>query len=619
MFDIKEQVRKLPEKPGVYLMKDKYGNIIYVGKSKSLKKRVSSYFRGFNSHAPKVQSMIINIEEFEYIMTDTEVEALILEANLIKKYHPKFNILLRDDKQYPYIKITTKDKYPRVFMTRLYYRDGNRYFGPFTSVDAVKKTIEVLNKIYPFRQCSKKIEGGKERPCLNFHIGKCMGPCTGEVDPKAYTDMIEKIIRFLSGKDAELIAELQAKMHEEAEKLNFEKAADLRNQVMALKSLTEKQKIVSTSDVNQDVIALDIKEGLACVMMFIVRGGKLLGREEFIFEEVDETQRMDILSSFLLQYYSGANFIPGEILLESEVQDGPLMEKWLSEKAEGKVVIAVPKRGEKKKMMDMVKENAIEYLEKFTEKIRREIETKNILSKQLKSVIGEDVHRIEAYDISNLYGVYSVGSLVVFEGGKKKKSDYRRFKIKRVQGANDYASMREIINRRFVRGLSEIEKIKAIGLTGEEKFSVFPDLLLIDGGKGHVNVVLDELNKLGIDIPVAGMVKDDYHRTDKLYYQGEFYDIKLTRQLFKFVTEIQDEVHRFAIDHHKSLRTKAMTYSVLEEIDGVGKSRRIELIKHFKSIDNIKKATLEEIQEVNGINRKVAENVYNFFREVEDE
>lgn len=617
MFDIKEQLKTLPEKPGVYLMKDASGEIIYVGKSKKLKDRVSSYFRAFNSHAPKVQTMVVNIKEFEYIITDTEMEALILEANLVKKHQPRFNILLKDDKKYPYIKVTTSEPFPRVYMTREYIRGTGKYFGPYTSVDAVNKTLEVLHKIYPIRKCNKKIDGIKvERPCLNFHIHQCIGPCKGDVHMDDYKKYIDEIMVFLSGDKRDVIKHLTDDMEKASMELEFEKAAEFRDQIMALKNLSERQKVVFESDKNQDVIGLYRDEEGACIMLFYIRDGKILGREHHIFDDVKGIESSTLIGTFMMQYYSGATFIPNEILLMEQPDDHALLSQWLTKFRGTKVSLTVPKIGEKKKLVNMVIENAKEYYIKFATKIHHEKEMSMTIMSGLKDILDlESIpRRIEAYDISNLYGIYAVGSMVVFENTKKKRSDYRRFKVKTIEGANDYGSMQEVLYRRFRRGLEEQKVIKESGISDTSKFSTFPDLLLIDGGKGQVNAVQQIMDAFGLDIPVAGMVKDDRHRTRDLVYNNELCNVKEQREIFHFITRIQDEVHRYAIEYHKSLRMKGMLVSVLDEIEGVGAKRKRALLTHLKSVDNIKNASFEELLEVPGMNKKVAQKVYDFFK-----
>ena len=612
-LEIKEQLKKLPEKPGVYLMKDKYGNIIYVGKSKNLKNRVRSYFVAISSHPPKVKAMVMNVFEFEYIITDTEMEALILEANLIKKYMPRFNVMLKDDKNYPYIKVTSKEKFPRVFMTRNVIKDGNLYFGPYTSAEAVKETVNVLNKIFPIRKCSRNLDKKNSRPCLNFYINKCMGPCSVDVDVNEYRGYVNEIIKFLSGSNEELLKSLEEKMYGFAETQEFEKAAEVRNQINAIKEIGNKQKIISQKNIDQDIVALSWGEEYSCFMVFYVRGGKLLGRTEKIVENIENFNESQMIGAFVKQYYINSDFLPGEIIIQKDFENKELIEEYLTEKKRMKVEFTIPKKGDKFKLLNMAFVNAEEYLSKFRGKIEKQINEKKILAESFRKIFGEDIFRIESYDISNIYGVYNVASMVVYEDFEKKKNDYRRFKIKTFSGQDDYGSMREVLERRFRHGLSEIESIKENGISGNEKFSFFPDLILVDGGKGQVSSAKKILNSFGIDIPVAGMVKNRKHITDKLYYEGEDFDIRDNGLLYSFLGKLQEEVHRFAIEYHRTLRTSGMMNSVLEEIDGVGKKRRIELIKHFKSIDNIKKASIEDLKEVKGITETVAKNIYVYF------
>lgn len=615
--DIKKQLKTLPEKPGVYIMKDKYGNVIYVGKSKKLKDRVTSYFRGFNSHSPKTQAMVTNIHEFDYIITDTEVEALILEANLIKKYMPRFNVMLKDDRHYPFIRITVKEKYPRVFMTRTVVKDGSRYFGPYTSAEAVKQTLNVIHKVFPIRKCNKNLELKGQRHCLNYHIGKCLGPCASDVPVSVYDALVQEIIRFLSGDSNKLLKDLAEKMMMSAEALEYEKAAEYRNQISSIKELNTKQKVMSDKDIDQDVVALACDEDYACFMTFFIRGGKLLGRDERIIENIEGLDQQALLSAFIKQHYVTAEFLPKEIIIQSLYDDYGLIEGYLSQRKGVKVKVIIPKKGEKLKLLRMAEANAFEYLSKFKERIDKEVYERKVIQSALEEIVGEDIYRIESFDISNISGVFTVASMVVYENFKKKKTDYRRFKIKTIVGQDDYGSMDEVITRRFRHGLEDIEKIKEFGLTGKEKFAVFPDLLLIDGGKGQVNVAKNVLAKLGLNIPVAGMVKNNYHITEKLYFEGEMYSIKDNQVLYSFLGKVQEEVHRFAIEYHKTLRKAGMVYSVLEEISGVGKKRRIALIKKFKSIERIKDATIDELLAVDGVSLNIAENIYKFFNEEE--
>ena len=612
MFNIEEQVKKLPKSPGVYIMKDKNGVIIYIGKSKDLSKRVKSYFRSFNSKRLKVQTMVKNVHEFEYFITDTEQEALILEANLIKKHMPRFNILLRDDKKYPYICVSLSEEYPRVFMTRDLKKDGNRYFGPYTSAYAVHTTIDAINNSFNIRKCNRDLSKSYERPCLNFHIKKCLGPCTGRVNHGKYMEKVDEIIEILDGNQNILMDALEKQMKTAASNLNFEIAADYRDKIDAIKALQEKQRINSVKGEIYDVISYYQTEDQICIMVFFIRGGNLIGRDKFTF---DSDKVDDVLSSFILQFYSGIKMIPKNILVKEAIEDQNIIENWLSDIKGKKVTITVPKIGEKKKLVDLVTKNAKEFILKFEEKINFEKKFINSSLGQLKNLLDlEDLHRIEAYDISNIYGVYSVGSMVVYENGKKKSNAYRRFKIKTVEGSDDYTSMQEVIYRRFRRGKDELERINKNELTVDHgKFNLFPNLLLIDGGKGHVNVVQKVLNALNIDIPVCGMVKDAFHKTRGLYYNGKEIHFGQNKFAYQLIYKIQEEVHRFAINYHKSLRRSNMTKSVLDEISGVGESRKIALMKHFEKIENVKKASVDELCEVKGISGKIADKIYSFF------
>jgi len=618
MFNIEEELKKLPDKPGVYLMKDKDDQIIYVGKAVSLKKRVRQYFQSSKNHTPKVNAMVKNIAEFEYIITDTEVEALILEANLIKKHKPKYNILLRDDKQYPYIKITTNEKFPRVMKTRRIVKDGAKYFGPYTSVGAVNDTLEIINNLYPLRTCNMNFNKNekRQRPCLNYYIGKCLGPCYYDVDENDYMEMIDEIIMFLNGKEEKLIEIMENKMKEAAKKLDFENAAKYRDKINSLNLMLEKQKIVSTTAmVDQDIIGVATGIDEACVQIFFVRGGKITGREHFILTDTEYQSRSDIISSFIKQFYIGTSYVPKEILVEEEFEDIDAVASWLSEKRGSKVNVKIPKRGEKNLLIEMVRKNAIDMLDKYGEKMKRKIEGNEKALNELKEALNLSnmPRRIEAFDISNIQGVESVGSMVVFENGQPKKSDYRRFKIKTVVGPDDYGSMEEIIFRRFNRGLEEKDMIEK-NIISVESFSVFPDLIMIDGGKGQVNVAKKVLKNFGINIPVCGLVKDDFHRTRAITYEDEEIVLPSNSESFKLITRIQDEAHRFAITYHRSLRDKKMIKSVLDDIKGIGDKRKKALLRAFGSVDNIKNATVEELASIEGMNRLAAQQVYDFFR-----
>ena len=620
MFDIKEKLKTLPDKPGVYMMRNEKQEIIYVGKAISLKNRVRQYFQSSKNHPPKVRAMVSHINTFEYIVTDTELEALILECNLIKENRPKYNVLLRDDKTYPYIKVTINEEYPRVIKTRKVIKDKAKYFGPYTNIGALNETLEVIHNLYPIRTCSKNIERmieNKERPCLNYHIKKCIGPCTGLVNKEEYMHIVQEIIMFLDGKEDELIRKIEEKMKEAASAMDFEKAAKYRDQVIALNSIIEKQKIVSTNEQDQDVIAMAQGENDSWIQVFFIRKGKLVKREHFILKNTEQDSKQEIVSSFLKQFYSGTTFIPKEILIEEHVEDLEVLEEWLTNKRGNRVNLKVPQKGEKKELLDMVKKNAFMTMEQATTINQLEKERTEDTLQELGDLLclDEAPYRIESYDISNIQGVESVGSMVVFEGGKSKNRDYRRFKIKTVKGPNDYASLEEIITRRFKRGLEETQDIinQSIEMT-EGKFAIFPDLIMVDGGFGQVTSVKKALDSLKLSIPVCGMIKDERHRTKGLVYEGKEVYIEKISNLFRLITKIQDEVHRFAITYHRSLRKKNTLSSILEEIPGIGETRRKSLMAHFESIDKIRNATIEELLEVKGMNRQVAENIIQFFK-----
>lgn len=601
MFDIQEHLKQLPAEPGVYLMKDKFDNIIYVGKAKILKNRVRQYFQSSKNHSSKVKSMVKNIDKFEYIITDSELEALILECNLIKKYKPKYNVLLRDDKTYPYIKVTTNEDFPRVLKVRKVIKDKAKYFGPYTNTTAVNDTLDIIKNIYPIRTCNIDIERAIKtnmRPCLNLHIKRCVGPCTGNVTKEEYNKMIEEIILFLSGKEEKLIDILKEKMNKCAMDFNFEEAAIYRDKIKSLEDMMEKQKIdTSTSDLNQDVIAMARAHDEACVQVFFVRNGKIVGREHFILEGVMDSTRESILGSFVKQFYMEQEYVPKEIIIEDEIEDSFILSEWLSSKKGQKVTIRVPQKGEKKSLIEMVRKNAIEYLEKFSDMNKRKYEKSIGALEELKQILNLDniPKRIESFDISNIQGVDSIGSMVVFTNGKKDKKEYRRYKIKTVIGPNDYDSMAEIVERRL-------------------KYGDFPDLMLLDGGKGQVNAVKKVLNKYNVEIPLWGMYKDDKHRTKGLISQEKEIELDRTSNLYRFVASIQEEVHNYAISYHRSLRNKSLTKSELDDIQGIGEKRKKALLNHFKDIEAIKKATFEELLEVEGMNKTSSESVYNYFR-----
>jgi excinuclease ABC subunit C len=617
LFDFEYQLKILPDKPGVYLMKNSLGEVIYVGKAKVLKNRVRQYFQSSKNHSEKVKAMVKNIAEFEYIVTDSEMEALILECNLIKKYRPRYNILLKDDKHYPFIKVTTNEDFPRVFMTRIHAKDGAKYFGPYTDYGAVYETLDLIKKVFPLRTCKMSIKDGetKARPCLNYHIGLCSAPCAAFDTKENYGKTVQNIIDLLSGKDKQIAKDLRHQMEVAAESLEFEKAAALRDKVIAVEKIVEKQKIIIGNFEDEDFISIFSDEFDTCAMIFFLRDGKVVGREHYMLESTSGIEKGEIISDFIKEFYGGTAFIPKSIYVP-ETEDGELLEQWLTMKRESKVWIKVPQRGDKKDLLEMVAKNAKLTMEQFKTKIKQDKEIHKTALKELAEVLEleEMPTRIEAYDISNIQGVDSVGSMIVFEGGKAKNSDYRRFKIKSVIGANDYDSMREILTRRFKHGLEEIEKIKERNLElSAGKFCVFPDLILMDGGKGQVNIALEVLQNLNIDIPVCGMVKDDKHNTRGLIYNNNEVFMRPSSNSMHLITRIQDEVHRFAITYHRSLRDKRVLHSVLEDIPNVGEKRRKELLKKFGSIENIKNATMEELLETDSIDKKAAQNIIDYF------
>ncbi|ENY8961764.1 excinuclease ABC subunit UvrC [Clostridioides difficile] len=605
MFDIQEHLKKLPSEPGVYLMKDKYDHIIYVGKAISLKNRVRQYFQSSKNHTSKVKSMVKNIYKFEYIITDSELEALILECNLIKRYRPKYNVVLRDDKTYPYIKVTTNEDYPRILKVRRVLKDKAKYFGPYTNITAVNDTLELISSTYPIRSCKIDIDKAiknKTRPCLNLHINKCLGPCTGNVSKEEYGKMIEEIIMCLSGKEEKLMELLKEKMNESSMSFRFEEAAVYRDKIKSLEEMIQKQKIDATvSDLNQDVVAMARAHNEACVQVFFIRNGKIVGREHFILEGVMDSPRASILSSFVKQFYNEQEYIPKELIIEDEIEDSSILEEWLSSKKGQKVTIRVPQKGEKKSLVEMVRKNAVEYLEKFSDMNKRKYEKSIGALEELKQILNLEKLpiRIEAYDISNIQGVDSIGSMVVYTNAKKDKKEYRRYKIKTVIGPNDYDSMAEIVDRRLKHGN-------------------LPDLILLDGGKGQVSAVKKVLELNDVDIPLWGMYKDDKHRTKGLICKEKEIELNKTTNLYRFIASIQEEVHNYAITYHRSLRNKALTKSILDDIQGIGEKRKKSLLNHFKDVEAIKKATMEELLEVDGMNKSIADNVYNFFRKEEN-
>lgn len=618
MFDFQHQLKILPDKPGVYIMKNSLGEVIYVGKAKVLKNRVRQYFQNSKNHSEKVRAMVKNIAEFEYIVTDSEMEALILECNLIKKYSPRYNIALKDDKFYPFIKITTNEDFPRVYVTRNFAKDGNRYFGPYTNGTAVYEVMGLIKKLFPLRTCKKAIvEGGEPtRACLNYHINLCKAPCAGYISKAEYWEMIDEIINILNGTDTSIIKNLKLEMEKAAEELEFEKAAKIRDRILAIELISEKQKMFTVKEGDEDFIDLYTDEKDGCAQVFFVREGKVTGREHFMIENIGDDPVKEVISSFIASFYGGTAQIPKTIYVPEEIEDQELIEKFLTEKRGSKVWIKVPKKGDKKNLLDMVRNNAKIMLDQFKEKMVEEKELNKSALTELADVLGLDSlpARIEAYDISNIQGVDSVGTMVVFENGKAKNSDYRRFKIKSVKGPNDYESMREILSRRFSHGLEEVNKIKERNLEySKGKFCIFPDLIMMDGGKGQVNIALEVLKDFGIEIPVCGLVKDDKHRTRGIIFNNEEILIRRGSGLMNLITRVQDEVHRYAITYHRSLRDKRTLHSILEDIPRIGEKRRRNLLMKFGSIDNIKKASMEELLDTPGIDKRVAESIKQYF------
>nr|WP_279289610.1 excinuclease ABC subunit UvrC [Clostridium gasigenes] len=610
----------MPDKPGVYLMKNTLGEIIYVGKAKILKNRVKSYFQKSKNHSEKVRVLVKNISEFEYIVTDTEMEALILECNLIKKHSPRYNIALKDDKFYPFIKITINDDYPRVFVTRNYAKDGSKYFGPYTNGTAVYETITLINKIFPLRTCRLVIkeDGEAIRPCLNYHIKKCLGPCSGYISKKQYGEMIKEIMDILNGTDKTVVNELKSEMESASMKLEFEKAAKLRDKILAIEAIVEKQKIFKTMEGDEDFINIYQDEKDSCVQIFFSRDGKITGRENFIFENTVDDNVGEVLSQFITSFYGSTAKVP-RYIYAPEIADLELIEEFLTIKRGSKVFVRIPQKGQKKEMLEMVKNNGKITLEQFKDKFLRDKEINKTSLSELKDLLDLDElpFRIEAYDISNIQGVDSVGTMVAFEEGRPKNSDYRRFRIKSVKGANDYDSMREILERRFKRGLEEIKSIQEKNIKfSSGKFSSFPDVIMMDGGKGQVNIALAVLESLNISIPVCGLVKDDKHQTRGLIYNNEELVINRGSNLMQMIRRIQDEVHRFAITYHRSLRDKRTLHSILEDIPNVGEKRRKSLLIKFGSVDNIKNANLQELLETPSIDKKAAESIVRYFNKI---
>ncbi len=617
MFDIREELKKLPASPGVYIMRDASDSVLYVGKAVNLHNRVYSYFRKITGRGPQIERMVQRVSWFEYIVTDSELEALVLENNLIKEHRPPYNTMLKDDKTYPYIKVTLGEAFPRVLFSREMKKDKSKYFGPFPSAGAVRETIELLNKLFFLRTCSRRLpeDIGKERPCLNFHIHQCKAPCQGYITEENYRENVERALKFLSGDYGLLLNELKARLESAAERLDFEEASRIKEMYLSVQAVAQRQKLSDADGEDRDIIAAYMDGGDAVVQVFFVREGRLIGREHYYMTQVSEEDRAGVLSVFVRQFYAGTPFVPAELMLQEELEDAALLEEWLSAKRGTKVRLLFPRRGNKEKLVELAAKNAELVLSQDRERIRREEGRTIGAAKEIAELLGlSGASRMEAYDISNISGFANVGSMVVFEKGKPKKSDYRKFRIKTVSGPDDYACMREVLTRRFIHGMEEREKE-----TAEEygSFTRFPDLLLMDGGKGQVNIALEVLAELKLDIPVCGMVKDDHHRTRGLYYQNEEIPIDTHSEGFKLITRIQDEAHRFAIEFHRSLRSKSQIQSVLDEIPGVGPKRRKALQTTFSSIAEIRQASMEELAAVPGIPMKAAKEIWGYFHEDE--
>ncbi|MCR5666042.1 MAG: excinuclease ABC subunit UvrC [Eubacterium sp.] len=617
MFDIPEELKKLPDRPGVYLMHDKNDAIIYVGKAVSLKNRVRQYFQSSRNKTAKIEKMVSLIDHFEYIITDSELEALVLECNLIKEHRPKYNTMLTDDKSYPYIKVTLGEQFPRVLFSRQMKKDKSKYFGPYTSSESVRETIELLTKLYKIRSCNRVLprDIGKERPCLNYHIKRCYAPCQGSISEEEYKKNIEEVLRFLNGDYSKILSLIEGKMKTAAEELDFEKATEYRELLKSVQQIAQKQKITHSDGEDKDIIAMAKQQEDAVIQVFFVRGGRMIGREHFYMKIPADDDNGRILNSFVKQFYAGTPYIPKELMLQEEVEDADLLAEWLSEKKGRKVYVRVPQKGAKEKLVELAAKNAKMVLDQDADRIKREEGRTIGAVKEIASLLGlRGIERMEAYDISNTSGYQSVGSMVVFEKGKPQRSDYRKFKLKTVIGPDDYASMREVLTRRFTHGKNELEELEEKGLTKEMgSFTRFPDLIMMDGGKGQVNIALEVLEELGLNIPVCGMVKDDHHRTRGLYFENEELPIDTRSEGFQLITRIQDEAHRFAIEYHRSLRGKGQVHSVLDDIDGIGPKRRKALMKHFVGIEQIKNATEEELAALPEMNAQAAQSVYRFF------
>ena len=616
-FNIQEELKKLPDQPGVYIMHDKTDAIIYIGKAKSLTKRVHQYFQPSHDEGIKKRQMVEHIEYFEYIITDSELEALVLECNLIKEHCPKYNTMLRDDKTYPYIKVTVGETFPRVMFSRQMKKDRSRYFGPYTSAGAVKDTIDLINKIYGLRTCNRKLprDIGLDRACLNYHIHKCDAPCQGYITPEEYNNKVSGVLEFLNGNYTPVIKMLTEKMEQASEELEFEKAAEYRNLLSSVKQVAQKQKITNADGEDKDIIALANDDTDAVVQVFFIRGGKLIGRDHFHVRVGTEQSEDNILNNFVKQFYSGTPFIPREIMLQKKIEDMDILEQWLTEKRGRKVIIKVPQKGMKEKLVELAKKNALLVLSQDKERIKREEGRTIGAVKEIEKLLGlSNLNRMEAFDISNINGFETVGSMIVYEKGKPKRSDYRKFKLKTITGPDDYGSMHEVLTRRFVHGIDEKKQLSEKNLPDEVgSFNRFPDVIMMDGGKGQVNVCLEVLSELGLSIPVCGMVKDDFHRTRGLYFNNEEIPIDRHGEGFKLITRIQDEAHRFAIEYHRSLRSKSQVHSVLDDIEGIGPARRKALMRRYQSIEKIKDASVEDLAMTESMNGAAAAAVYKFF------
>lgn len=617
MFDIEEELKKLPGRPGVYIMHDEHDDIIYVGKAISLKNRVRQYFQSSRGKSVKIQQMVERIRRFEYIVTDSELEALVLECNLIKEYRPKYNTMLKDDKGYPFIKVTLGEAYPRVLFSHTMKKDKNKYFGPYTSAGAVKDSIDLIRKLYRLRSCNRSLprDIGKERPCLYYHIGQCRGPCQGYISQEEYRASLNEALDFLNGNHGPVLKILTEKMNQASEDLDFEKAIEYRELINSVHQISESQKVTHGDGEDKDVLAMAVDGGDAVMQVFFIRDGKMIGREHFFLQVAPHDTKSAILDSFIKQYYAGTPFVPRELMLEEDIEDHEVVEQWLTEKRGQRVYLRIPRKGTKEKLVDLARENASIVLRQDRDRIKREEGRTIGAVHELEKLLGiSNAVRMEAYDISNISGFESVGSMIVYEKGKPKRSDYRKFKIKNVQGPDDYASMEEVLTRRFTHGLEERKELAEKNRSPElGSFSRFPDLILMDGGRGQVNVALRVLENLNIDIPVCGMVKDDFHRTRGLYFQNVELPIDTHSESFHLITRIQDEAHRFAIEYHRSLRSKEQVHSVLDDIKGVGPARRKALMKGFQTLDDIKAASVEELAAIEGMNRRSAQQVFDFF------